>query len=81
LTFKIIARTPPFFLIVIASLTASTVLACGSSQKTATNSGAAPSSTTVAATGTKETIKVGVTPVPAGDILKFVKDNLAPKPG
>ena len=33
------------------------------------------------ATGTKEKIKVGVSPVPAGEILEFVKKNLAQQAG
>ena len=70
-----------FFLIAAASFTASTVFACGSPQETVTNSGTAPSAANVATTGVKESIKVGVSPVPAGDILKFVKNNLAPQAG
>lgn len=75
-----------FFAIAFTSLAASTVFAsCSSPQNNSvSNTAPAPSATTAANTTTtkaKEKIKVGVTPVPAGDILKFVKDNLAPQAG
>jgi D-methionine transport system substrate-binding protein len=44
-----------------------------------TSCGTSQNSTSTAPTSEK--IKVGVTPVPAGDILKFVKDNLAKQAG
>jgi D-methionine transport system substrate-binding protein len=73
-----------FFLVAVTSFAASTVFAsCSSPQN---NSATAPnlSATTAAntvATATKEKIKVGVSPVPAGEILEFVKKNLAPQAG
>lgn len=70
-----------FFLVAVASITASTVVACSSAQKTATSPGTSPSASNASAPAAKEKIKVGVSPVPAGDILKFVKNNLAPEAG
>ncbi|MBD2495275.1 MetQ/NlpA family ABC transporter substrate-binding protein [Nostoc sp. FACHB-280] len=75
-----------FFLIAITSFAASTVFAsCSSPQNnSAVNTNVNPSATTAANTTTtpaKEKIKVGVTPVPAGEILEFVKKNLAPEAG
>ncbi|MDP9800688.1 D-methionine transport system substrate-binding protein [Arcanobacterium wilhelmae] len=62
-------------LAIVATLAAATLAlgACGSSS----SSGASGS----AAAGDAVTLKVGVNPVPHGDILKFVKDNLAAKAG
>lgn len=73
-------NTRRFFLLAAASFTASTLVAgCGSSPTVTSSS---PSATTAASTtAAKETIKVGVSPVPAGDILKFVKNNLAAEAG
>jgi D-methionine transport system substrate-binding protein len=74
-----------FFLITATSFFASIVFSsCAAPQNnSATNITATPSATTAAntTTGAKEKIKVGVTPVPAGEILKFVKDNLANEAG
>ncbi|MCC5636955.1 NLPA lipoprotein [Nostoc sp. CHAB 5844] len=75
-----------FFLIAITSFAASTVFSsCSSPQNnSATNTFTNPSATPAAnttTTGTKEKIKVGVTPVPAGEILEFVKKNLASDAG
>ncbi|GBE91407.1 MetQ/NlpA family ABC transporter substrate-binding protein [Nostoc cycadae] len=75
-----------FFVIAITSFAASTVFAsCSSPQNnSAVNTNVNPSATTAANTTTtpaKEKIKVGVTPVPAGEILEFVKKNLAPEAG
>ncbi|MBH8572405.1 NLPA lipoprotein [Nostocaceae cyanobacterium CENA369] len=74
-----------FFLIAITSFAASTVFSsCSSPQNnSATNTSANPSATPAAntTTATREKIKVGVTPVPAGEILEFVKKNLAPEAG
>ncbi|MEH2465402.1 MetQ/NlpA family ABC transporter substrate-binding protein [Nostoc sp.] len=71
-----------FFLIAVTSFAASTVFSsCSSPQNnSAANPSAAPATniTTIAA---KEKIKVGVTPVPAGEILEFVKKNLASDAG
>lgn len=72
-------NTRRFFLLTAALFTATVFASCGSPQATTSSS---PSATTAASTTTaKETIKVGVSPVPAGDILKFVKNNLAPEAG
>ncbi|MCF4969921.1 hypothetical protein CV014_23785 [Nostoc sp. CMAA1605] len=75
-----------FLLIAVTSFAASTVFSsCSSPQNNNTaNTTANPSATTAAnttATTAKEKIKVGVTPVPAGEILEFVKKNLAPAAG
>ncbi|BAY49567.1 putative lipoprotein [Scytonema sp. HK-05] len=76
-----------FFLLTAASFTASLVFSsCAAPQNSSTSNTAvsSPTATTASnttATGAKEKIKVGVSPVPAGDILKFVKDNLAPQAG
>ncbi|MGV9196955.1 MetQ/NlpA family ABC transporter substrate-binding protein [Arcanobacterium canis] len=60
-------------LAIVATLAAATLAlgACGTSSSTGT---------TKNADGTV-TLKVGVSPVPHGDIIKFVKDNLAKKAG
>jgi D-methionine transport system substrate-binding protein len=79
MTIKIHRR---FFVMAAVSFTASTVFAsCTAPQNNGTAS--SPTATTAAnvTTSTKEKIKVGVTPVPAGEILKFVKDNLATDAG
>ncbi|MFQ4143610.1 MetQ/NlpA family ABC transporter substrate-binding protein [Chlorogloeopsis sp. ULAP02] len=74
-----------FFLITVASFTATIFSSCTSLQNNGTaNTANSPTATTAAntiATGTKEKIKVGVSPVPAGEILEFVKKNLAPQAG
>ncbi|MEH2448331.1 MAG: MetQ/NlpA family ABC transporter substrate-binding protein [Nostoc sp.] len=71
-----------FFLIAFTSFAASTVFSsCSSPQN---NSAANPSAAAIAntsITGGKDKIKVGVTLVPAGEILEFVKKNLAPDAG
>lgn len=68
------------FLIVTTSFVVTTLFSsCSSSPNDSasnTASTSAPTANTVA-NAAKEKIKVAVTPVPAGDILKFVKDNLA----
>ncbi|BAY21474.1 putative lipoprotein [Calothrix sp. NIES-2100] len=72
-----------FFVIATASFIA-TVTSCSSPQNNAANTTNSPTATTAAntvATGAKEKIKVGVSPVPAGEILEFVKKNLAPEAG
>ncbi|QIR35943.1 hypothetical protein HCG51_03665 [Tolypothrix sp. PCC 7910] len=73
-----------FFVIATASFIA-TVTSCSSPQNNGTTTTATnPTATTAAntvATGAKEKIKVGVSPVPAGEILEFVKKNLAPEAG
>lgn len=65
-----------FFVIATASFLA-TVTSCSSPQNNGTTTTASnPTATTAAntvATGVKEKIKVGVSPVPAGEILEFVK--------
>ena len=66
-----------FFLIAFTSFAASTVFSsCSSSQNNSlTNTTANTSAASVAntsTTGAKDKIKVGVTPVPAGEILEFV---------
>jgi D-methionine transport system substrate-binding protein len=69
-----------FFLIVAGSFTASTLFAsCASSQQSA-SSGESPGASTEASPSSA-TLKVGVNPVPHGEILKFVKDNLASAAG
>ncbi|MFN6486962.1 MULTISPECIES: MetQ/NlpA family ABC transporter substrate-binding protein [unclassified Nostoc] len=75
-----------FFLIAITSFAASTIFSsCSSPQNNSAANTSTNSSATLAAntttTATKEKIKVGVTPVPAGEILEFVKKNLAPEAG
>lgn len=74
-----------FFLIAVTSFATSTVFSsCSSPQNNTANTDVNPSATTPANTTTtaaKEKIKVGVTPVPAGEILEFVKKNLAPQAG
>jgi D-methionine transport system substrate-binding protein len=70
-----------FFLIALTSFTASTVFSsCSLSQNNfASNTTVNPSTAPVgntSTTGVKDKIKVGVTPVPAGEILEFVKKNL-----
>ena len=75
-----------FFVITIAYFAASTVFTSCSSpaNNSATNTAVTASTTTAANTVTtkpKEKIKVGVSPVPAGEILEFVKKNLAPQAG
>ncbi|MBD2433452.1 MULTISPECIES: MetQ/NlpA family ABC transporter substrate-binding protein [Fischerella] len=74
-----------FFFIVFTSFTATIFTSCSSPQNNGTtNTVTSPTATTAAnafASGTKEKIKVGVTPVPAGEILEFVKKNLAPQAG
>ncbi|BAY08956.1 putative periplasmic protein [Calothrix sp. NIES-2098] len=72
-----------FFVIATASFLA-TVTSCSSQQNNATNTTNSPTATTAAntvATKAKDKIKVGVSPVPAGEILEFVKKNLAPEAG
>ncbi|MBD2451874.1 NLPA lipoprotein [Nostoc sp. FACHB-152] len=75
-----------FFVIAITSFAASTIFSsCSSPQNnsaanTTANLSATPAANTTTTT-TKEKIKVGVTPVPAGEILEFVKKNLAPEAG
>ena len=72
-----------FFVIATASFIA-TVTSCSAPQNNAANTTNSPTATTAAntvATGAKEKIKVGVSPVPAGEILEFVKKNLAPEAG
>ncbi|MBN3943185.1 MetQ/NlpA family ABC transporter substrate-binding protein [Nostoc sp. NMS9] len=73
-----------FFLIAVTSFAASTVFSsCSSPQNnSAANTTANPSAAPVgntSTTGAKDKINVGVTPVPAGEILEFVKKNLAPE--
>lgn len=74
------------FLIAFISFAASTVFSsCSSPQNnsaanTTTNPSVAPVGNASTA-GAKEKIKVGVTPVPAGEILDFVKKNLADEAG
>ncbi|GAA6623981.1 MetQ/NlpA family ABC transporter substrate-binding protein [Scytonema sp. NUACC26] len=74
-----------FFVIAVASFTATVFTSCGSLQNNnTTNTASNPIAKTAAntvVTGTKEKIKIGVTPVPAGEILEFVKKNLAPQAG
>jgi len=76
-----------FFLIATASFVASAVFSsCTRPQNnSAANAPASsPTATTAAntaATGTKEKIKVGVSPVPAGEIMEFVQKNIAPEAG
>ncbi|BBD57675.1 putative lipoprotein [Nostoc sp. HK-01] len=75
-----------FFVIAITSFAASTIFSsCSSPQNNSAASTTANISATPAAntttSATKEKIKVGVTPVPAGEILEFVKKNLAPEAG
>lgn len=75
-----------FFLIAVTSFAASTIFSsCSSPQNnSATNTTTNPSVTPAAnttTTGAREKIKVGVTPVPAGEILEFVKKNIAPEAG
>lgn len=75
-----------FFLIALTSFTASTVFSsCSLSQNNfASNTTVNPSTAPVgntSTTGVQDKIKVGVTPVPAGEILEFVKKNLAPEAG
>lgn len=68
-----------FFLIAAGSFTASTLFAsCASSQQSA-SSGESPASSETNASSA--TLKIGVNPVPHGEILKFVKDNLASAAG
>ncbi|QLE41586.1 hypothetical protein FD723_14945 [Nostoc sp. C052] len=73
-----------FFVITAISFTASTLFASCSSpnspSNTAVNTSAKTTANTVATTQ-EEKIKVGVSPVPAGEILEFVKKNLAPAAG
>lgn len=78
-----INMTRRLFLIAVTSFAASTVFSsCSSPQNNSAVNTTANSSATTAtnttATQAKEKIKVGVTPVPAGEILEFVKKNLAP---
>lgn len=71
-----------FFIITAASFAASTIFSsCAAPQNNSATNTTATSSAITAANTTKEKIKVGVTPVPAGEILKFVKDNLANEAG
>ncbi|MBD2454073.1 NLPA lipoprotein [Nostoc sp. FACHB-87] len=74
-----------FFLLAVVSFTASTVFtSCSSAQNNSANTNTNPSATPASnttTTATKEKIKVGVSPVPAGEILEFVKKNLAPQAG
>lgn len=67
-----------FFLITAGSFTATTLAAsCGGSQPS-TSSGASADAPTGAASSS---LKVGATPVPHAEILKYVKDNLASAEG
>jgi D-methionine transport system substrate-binding protein len=72
-----------FFLIAAGSFTASTLFAsCASSQNTASSDNTAPSSSSASpGSSSSAALKVGVNPVPHGEILKFVKDNLASAAG
>lgn len=72
-----------FFLIAVTSFAASTVFTSCSSPNSASNTAPNPAATPAAniATTTKEKVKIGVTPVPAGEILEFVKKNLASEAG
>ncbi|BAZ33497.1 putative lipoprotein (plasmid) [Cylindrospermum sp. NIES-4074] len=76
-----------FFLIAFTSFAAFTVFSsCSSPQNnsvanTTTKNTSAVSSANTSTTGAKDKIKVGVTPIPAGEILEFVKKNLAPEAG
>ncbi|MEH1944780.1 MAG: MetQ/NlpA family ABC transporter substrate-binding protein [Nostoc sp.] len=73
-----------FFLIAVTSFAASTVFTSCSSTNSASNTAPNPAATPAAntvATATKEKVKIGVTPVPAGEILEFVKKNLASEAG
>lgn len=65
-----------YFYVLLSLLALVTVLFFGCSARQASSpSGTAP------ATEQKAVIKVGVSPVPAGEILEFVKKNLAPQAG
>lgn len=65
-----------FFLIAAGSFATSTLFAsCASSSQDSASSSASPEASPSAA------LKVGVNPVPHGEILKFVKDNLAAAAG
>ncbi|WNZ27059.1 ABC transporter substrate-binding protein [Leptolyngbya sp. NK1-12] len=63
-----------FFLIAAGSFIASTFASCTPSQENASVGGSA-------SPAANATLKVGVNPVPHGEILKFVKDNLASAAG
>lgn len=64
-----------FFLLSAGSFAASTLFASCASTSQETASNASPTA------GQSATLKVGVNPVPHGEILKFVKDNLAASQG
>ncbi len=69
-----------FFLVAAGSLTASTLFASCTSSDTTAQSSADPSSTaspTAAASSQPITLKIGASPVPHAEILKYVQDNLA----
>ncbi|MDF5728204.1 MAG: MetQ/NlpA family ABC transporter substrate-binding protein [Rhizonema sp. PD38] len=71
-----------FFVIAAASFTISIVfVGCRTSQNKLSVDSPNASNVNKVATRQKEKIKVGVTLVPAGEIMKFVKDNLATQAG
>jgi D-methionine transport system substrate-binding protein len=72
-----------FFVTALASLSASIVFASCTTPQTASNSpaDASPAAASPVATAEQNPLKVGVSPVPAGEILEFVVKNLAPEAG
>lgn len=70
-----------FFLIAAGSFTASTLFAsCASSSPDGTTSNVSPSASP-ASSASPITLKIGASPVPHGEILRFVQDNLAEADG
>ncbi|HEY9639447.1 MAG TPA: MetQ/NlpA family ABC transporter substrate-binding protein [Coleofasciculaceae cyanobacterium] len=72
-----------YFLVAAGSFAVSTVFSSCTSSPSNDASSAKPSSSSpaVAQSGQSVTLKVGVSPVPHGEILKYVKDNLASAAG
>lgn len=75
-----ISQTRRHFLIATATLL---IASCANqaANQTANTAASSPSATTAATSGARETVKVGVWAVTSEDVLKYVKDNLAPQAG
>jgi D-methionine transport system substrate-binding protein len=68
--------------VLVATLLALVLSACGTAQTpAAANNPTTTNGTQAPAASGAIKLKVGVSPVPHGEILKFVKDNLAAKEG
>src|SRR5688572_29933444 len=71
-----IARFTALLLLLVVALTG-----CGANTTTTQTDGVSPAASGGAAAGQTVTLKIGASPVPHAEILKFVQDNLAAKAG